>query len=378
MKIALLIESFGALGGAENQAAMLAEALAGRGHAVRVFAASVRGAVDGVEATALGVSDHRGFAKAAKAALAGGAFDVVHSFARTTSQDLLRLGGGVHAEYLRRMEPSRSRLGRWFSRVNPKEKRILDLERESFRPESTRVIQAVSDRVRAEVVRHYKVDPQRIVVTRNSVDLKRFHPGLRGRRARVLAEMGLPAGAFVVLFVGSGFRRKGLGRAIESLALLPRDIDAWLVVAGSGGSAAYTRLAKRRQVRARFLGARSDIDNLYAVADALVLPTLYDPFPNVCLEAMASGVPVIVTEVAGVSEVITPGTDSFVVPDPGDPLEIASRLSRLLDPRERAAVGHAARVAMEKRPFGQYVEETLRLYRRIIASKREDGGMIST
>ena len=138
-----------------------------------------------------------------------------------------------------------------------------------------------------------------------------------------------------------------------------------MLVAGSGGSARYAWMAKRRQVRARFLGARPDIDNLYAVADALVLPTLYDPFPNVVLEAMASGVPAIVTEVAGVSEIITPGTDSFVVPDPGDPHEIASRLSRLLEPRERAAVGQAARRTAEKHPFGTYVEDTLQLYRRI-------------
>ncbi|HKS16612.1 MAG TPA: glycosyltransferase family 4 protein, partial [Planctomycetota bacterium] len=316
MKVALLIESFGAVGGAENQAAMLASALVERGHSVHVYAASVRGAVDGVGATALGVSDHRGFAKAAKAALQGQPFDIVHSFARTVSQDLLRLGGGVHAEYLRRMEPSRSRLGRWFSRLNPKEKRILKLEQESFQPEATRLIQAVSARVREEVVRHYGIAPTRIVVTRNSVDLKRFHPGLRGRRERLLVEWGLPADAFIVLYVGTGFRRKGLDRAIEAAAYLPRDANAWLLVAGSGGSARYASLAKRRQVRARFLGARADIDNLYAVADALVLPTLYDPFPNVCLEAMASGVPVIVTEVAGVSEIITPGTDSFVVPDP--------------------------------------------------------------
>src|SRR5688572_19205801 len=177
MKIALLIESFGALGGAENQAAMLSAALVERGHAVRVFAASVRGEIPGVEATAFGVTDHAGFARSAKAALKECAFDVIHSFARTVSQDLLRLGGGVHAEYLRRMAPARSPLGRWFSKLNPKERRILKLERESFQPESTRLIQAVSDRVRDEVVRHYGIAPTRIVVTRNSVDLKRFTPG---------------------------------------------------------------------------------------------------------------------------------------------------------------------------------------------------------
>ena len=149
MNIALLIESFGALGGAERQATMLAGSLATAGHNVRVFASSVRGEVAGVEATALGTSDHQGFAKAAKRAVAGQRFDVIHSFARTVSQDILRLGGGVHAEYLRRMEPARSRIGRWFSRLNPKERGILALEQASFAPEATRIIQAVSARVRA-------------------------------------------------------------------------------------------------------------------------------------------------------------------------------------------------------------------------------------
>jgi UDP-glucose:(heptosyl)LPS alpha-1,3-glucosyltransferase len=373
MKVALLIESFGALGGAENQAAMLAAALVERGHAVRVYAASVRGEMPGVEATALGKTDHRGFARACATALKGQAIDVVHSFARTVSQDLLRLGGGVHAEYLRRMEPARSRIGRWFSRINPKERRILALERESFRPESTRLIQAVSNRVRDEVVRHYGIGPARIAVTRNSVDLKRFHPGLREHRAATLAELKLPADAFVVLYVGAGFRRKGLARAIESMAYVPRDATPVLLVAGSGRAARYERLAKRLKVRARFLGARSDVDRLYGTADAFVLPTLYDPFPNVCLEAMACGVPAIVTEVAGVSEIITPGVDSFVVPDPGDPHEIASRFSRLLNPRDRAAIGAAARKTAESRPFAAYLDETLALYERVQASKRESG-----
>jgi len=369
MKVALLIESFGALGGAENQAAMLAAALAERGHEVRVFASSVRGEVAGVQATALGTSDHYSFAWAAKTAVQRESFDIVHSFARTVSQDLLRLGGGVHAEYLRRMAPARSTLGRWFSKLNPKEKRILKLERESFEPESTRLIQAVSNRVRDDVVRHYGVAPKRIVVTWNSVDLKRYTPSLRGRRARLLTEWKLPSDAFIVLYAGSGFRRKGLGRVIESMAYLPKDANAWLLAAGSGGVTRYGWMAKRLKVQARFLGARLDIDNLYALADALVLPTLYDPFPNVCLEAMASGVPVIVTEVAGVSEIITPGVDSFVVPDPGDPHEIASRLSRLLDPRDRAAVGQAARRTAEKRPFEKYLEETLALYARLQSDK---------
>lgn len=369
MNIALLIESFGALGGAERQATMLAGSLATSGHRVRVFAASVRGQVEGVEASALGTSNHQGFARAAKRAVASQRFDVVHSFARTVSQDILRLGGGVHAEYLRRMEPARSRLGRWFSRLNPKERRILELEQASFAPEATRIVQAVSDRVRAEAIRHYGVAPARIVVTRNAVDTRSFSPGLRDGRSETLRELGLPPEAFVVLFAGSGFRRKGLARAVEAIGLLPRDAGAWLLVAGSGRTGPYARLAGRLGVRAKFLGARGDIENLYGAADALVLPTLYDPFPNVCLEAMACGVPVIVTKVAGVSEIITPGTDSFVVPDPGDPHEIASRLSRLLQPKDRCEIARAARATAERHPFEKYVRETIALYDQIAGGR---------
>ncbi|MBI4566076.1 MAG: glycosyltransferase family 4 protein [Planctomycetes bacterium] len=362
MRIALLIEKFGATGGAERQVAALAGALAARGESVHVFASAVRDNVRHVTATALETSGPRAFALAAKASVQAERFDVIHSFARTLSQDILRLGGGVHAEYLKRMEPARSAIGRWFSRVNPKERAILRLERDSFDPSATRLIQAVSHRVKEEVSRHYGVDPTRIVVTHNAVDIHHFHPGLREHRAHVLAALSLPADTFLVLFAGGGFKRKGLASAIRSLALLPSGSHACLIVLGSGDAGPCERLAERLKVNAQFLGSLAKIEPYYGAADALVLPTLYDPFPNVCLEAMACGVPVVVTRVAGVSEIIADGIDAFVVDDPGKPEDIARRLEKLLDPAARAAMGRAARALAERHPFERYVEETLSLY----------------
>ncbi len=364
MKILLLIEKFGAVGGAERQVAMLATALAERGHEIRVAAGEAGAPPPGVGVESLGTRGHVEFAEAALRYAKEHPADVVHSFARTLSQDVLRLGGGVHAEYLRRMEAARSPIGRWFSRWNPKERRILDLERRSFEPSASRLIQAVSEQVRDEVVRHYRVDPERIVVTRNAVDTARFHPGLREHRAAVLAELGLPAESFVVLYVGAGFRRKGLDRAIGAMAALPPRSQAVLLVVGGGSTSRYEAQAARLGAPVRFLGSRSDVERCYGAADALVLPTLYDPFPNVTLEAMACGVPVIVTRVAGTSEVIHDGVDSFVVEDPGEPREIAERLARLMRGRERDTMGRAARASAERRPFRAVVDETLALYDR--------------
>lgn len=364
MRIALLIEKFGSIGGAERQIGMLAEALAARGHSVRVYAGAAKGTVPGVEIAELGSTGHADFAARAKAAVEGASHDIVHSFARTVRQDILRLGGGVHAEYLERMEPVRSVFGRLFSRINPKERRILDLERRSFDPAATRLIQAVSRRVKDEVIRHYGVDPGRIVVTHNAVDTARFQPGLRSHRETVLRELKTDAAAVLVLYVGSGFRRKGLDRTIEAAGRLRHMTNrvVHLAVVGSGGTARYERLARRTGAAVSFLGPRPDVERFYGAADVLLLPTRYDPFPNVVLEAMACGTPAIVTRVAGVSEVIDP---KLVVDDEAPPEEIARRA---FDAFVEGEAGRAAaRATAERRPFARVVDETLALYDRVSA-----------
>ena len=119
------------------------------------------------------------------------------------------------------------------------------------------------------------------------------------------------------MFLGSGFERKGLAFALKALARLKHGT---LLVAGSDRASHYKALAGRLGLDERvcFLGPRRDPERLLAAADCLVLPTIYDPCANSCLEALCAGVPVVTTRANGASEMIQPGTSGVVLEDPAD------------------------------------------------------------
>lgn len=350
MKVALLIRRFSPAGGAERACALLARGLHERGHEVHVFAQEIAatGGIVAHRVPADGFFRQHAFAERVRSLLARERFDIVQSFTRTACQDVLRLGGGIHREYLARTDAVYSPLGRLWRRLRPKERYELALERESLAPRASLRIVAVSRRVKEEAIRHYGVPAEKIAVIYNGVDGGEFHPD-PAARARMRRELGLREDDYVLLFCGTGFRRKGLDFAIRAVDRVP---SAKLLVAGEGRPRAHPR--------ARYLGRRGDTAALYAASDALILPTLYDPFPNACLEAMASGIPVIVSRVAGVSEIID--GDSIVVEDPADVEALAAAVRRLEDPACRRALGEAARRKALLYPPSRVVEETLRVY----------------
>jgi UDP-glucose:(heptosyl)LPS alpha-1,3-glucosyltransferase len=361
MKIALVIEKFSPAGGAERQCARLAQGLLERGHEVHVFARTfspMQGVVEH-RVAAEGLFRHASFSYQSRKLLEQGSFDVVHSFTRTAHQDILRLGGGTHREYLDRTDPAYSLAGRLWRRLRPKERFELRLEAESFAPAASRRIVAVSHRVKDEVVRHYGVPAAKITVIHNGVDTEEFKPDPEARR-RVRAELGLREEEYTLLFVGTGFRRKGLRQAVRAVDRVP---SARLLVAGEGSAEAHSRV--------RMLGRRNDVGRLYAAADAFIFPTLYDPFPNATLEAMATGIPVIVTRVAGTSEIID--GDSIVVEDAMDIDALTEAVRRLEDPAVRRPMGEAARRKAQRRPHSAVLEENLALYEEIRSEKRSGG-----
>lgn len=306
-----------------------------------------------------GLWKHASFAENAKRLLDGERFDIVHSFTRTYSQDILRLGGGVHAEYLLRMEPARSAVGRWWSRVSPAERAELDLERRCFQPGASRRIVALSQVGKQEVIRHYGVAAEEIVVIPNGVDTRRFSPELRSHREAVRSTLGLGAEDLVFLFCGSGGRRKGLPYALQALESLP---DAQMIVVGAVDGPSVGG-------RVRFVGARDDVEPYYGASDALVLPTLYDPFPNVTLEAMASGLPVITTRVTGTAEIIENGKDSMVIEEGSDVAALAARMRELADPARRGEMSRAARDTAERYTVDRNLESNLALYGEVVRMK---------
>jgi UDP-glucose:(heptosyl)LPS alpha-1,3-glucosyltransferase len=277
-------------------------------------------------------------------AVRAGRWDIVQSHERTLIQDVYRAGEGCHGAYLAALGHPRGR--RIFHAVT------LAMERRVF-ARTPRIV-AIAARGRDEIRRLHGVPEGRISVIYNGVDLERFHPD-RGTRYRIAGrrDLAIAPESFVALFVGSGFERKGLATAIDALAAMA-GAPAHLVVIGKGTRAPYEARAARRGIadRVRWLGPRPDSERWYGVADAVVLPTRYEPFGNVHLEALASGVPVVASDRAGGAELIQDGMNGYVV-DPLDPAAVARALDQI---RSRAPGAMAAASRRVAEPFTRVVQ----------------------
>jgi UDP-glucose:(heptosyl)LPS alpha-1,3-glucosyltransferase len=186
-----------------------------------------------------------------------------------------------------------------------------------------RMFVAVSPRVATELQSLYSVPLSRIRVIPNGIDLGRFRLDPDARLA-IRREFGIPAGARLLLFAGHEFRRKGLAHAIGALERLGSDV--WMLVVGSDNPAPYRKLATTAGTRLVFAGARSDMPALYAAADAFVLPTAYETFSLVCMEAMACSLPVFATPVGGIEDYLVDRVNGYQTAM--DPDDIADKINR--------------------------------------------------
>jgi len=214
-------------------------------------------------------------------------------------------------------------------RLNPSNLWIAWRDRWMFGHGRYRRVVAISERVRRELQQYYNVPDDRIVTIPNGINLDRFNPSNRYKRAEVRRSLGISSDVPLILFVGSRFRIKGLKYAIEALAEM--NTKAVLLVAGDDNARSFKKLAARLGVTDRviFAGGVKNLPQVYAAADALLLPSLYETFALVCLEAMASGLPVVASPVGGIEDYLVDGKNGFHIQH--DPTEIAAKLDRLLN-----------------------------------------------
>jgi UDP-glucose:(heptosyl)LPS alpha-1,3-glucosyltransferase len=234
-------------------------------------------------------------------------------------------------------------------------------ERWRFRANRSAVFVCVSEGAGEEMRQHYPDLADRVVVIHNGVDADGFAPGLHRDTARALrSRLRIPEGRLVAAFVGGEWERKGLEQLIQALALAP----AWhLLVAGRGDRVRYQRLAESLGVAraVHWLGVTPEIQLVYELADAFVLPSSYETFSLVTFEAAASALPILTTPVSGVSELIEDGRSGFLITrEPGD---IAERLMQLAaDPALRSRLGDAARLSALKFTWNEMVAKHHELY----------------
>ena len=374
MRIAIVRRRWLADGGGERFVATLAGALAERAHDVTIVSGDWTSSGGAVRYERIPTIRGRGqllellsFTLGAARRLRAGAYDVVQSHEKLLWQDVYRAGDGCHVEWLQQRRRHnagwRPRLAPW----TPYHRLVLALERQALGRRRYRKIVANSERGRADLQRHYGVPAGDVRVVYNGVDLQRFTS--EGRRALgdvVRAGFGIPRDVMLVLFLGSGFERKGLTYLLRSLAMVPEDV--WALVVGHDFYAdSYRALAERLGIagRVRFAGALPEPERAYAAADAFVLPTIYEPFSNACLEALASGLPVITTRGNGASEIFTGALRDFIVDEPGDDTALGARIAALRERDRREALAHDARRTAEQRPLARAIDEFIAVYREL-------------
>jgi UDP-glucose:(heptosyl)LPS alpha-1,3-glucosyltransferase len=307
-----------------------------------------------------------GFASSVCAELSKRRFDLVQSHERIACCDVYRAGDGVHAEWLAQRSRVQSEMAARLTRWNPHHRYLLAAERALFTSPRLRAVICNSEMVRNEIASRFRTSPEKLELIRNAVDSAYFDPKLRGgMRGPVRGQLSIPKNANVVLHIGNGFERKGLATLLHALGKAPS--KPWAIVVGRDKrSQEYVGLARSLGIdsRIRFVGSVSDVRPYHAAADSFALATLYDPFPNAAIEAMASGLPVVTTPKCGAAEMLAEGESGFVR-DALDVAGIAAALERL-DPETAARMGANARDAVASLTPQAMAQQYLALYRRLL------------
>jgi UDP-glucose:(heptosyl)LPS alpha-1,3-glucosyltransferase len=370
LKIAFVRRGYSATGGAEAYLKRLAGGLIAAGHEASLFTTEEWppnewpfGAIERSRA-----SSAIGFADAIRAAKLNERCDVVVSLERIWDCDVYRAGDGVHHAWLKRRAAAEGVMERLFRQLNGKHREMLRLEQSLLGDQRARRIVANSQMVKREITAEYNYPADRIDVVYNGGPIETFN-GQREQREATRVRLGLKDSDTALLFAGSGWERKGLRYAADAVRELSRR-DLKLLVAGRGNE------RKFRSPGAQFLGPVTDLPNLYAAADIFILPTLYDPFSNACLEAMASGLPVITTSANGFAEIIQDGVHGTIINVPIKTDSLAEAITYWSDPARRAAARSAILSRAAEFDISRNVTETLAILLQAAASAASTSGKI--
>lgn len=374
MRLAVVRQRYTPFGGAERFVDLALDALRATGIETtlitRHWAGEWNGPVQRIAPFYLGrLWRDAGFSGAVRRRLTRERFDLVQSHERIPGCAIYRAGDGVHATWLEQ----RGRLGGLHSRVagrlSPYHRYLVRAEAAMFRHPDLQAVICNSHMVAKDIQRRFGVAPERLHVIYNAVDSERFNPRLATEhRQSVRQRLGCSADCRVWLIVGSGFQRKGVAEAIRVLASLPED-QLW-IVGNDRQPGQYRKLAIRTDVanRVRFLGPQTDVRPFLAAADAFLLPSWYDPFPNACLEALACGLPVVASTATGTAELIRPGENGAVC-QAGDIDDILHQMTLLRPQLGEPALRNACVATVGELRVEKMLSQFAELYDNLIGSR---------
>jgi UDP-glucose:(heptosyl)LPS alpha-1,3-glucosyltransferase len=365
VKIAFIVDRWGQQGGTEGYVWNLVRWLISQGHQVTVFAGTAeeggRKPLPGAQVHSLGIRPVGVYGlgvflwKTRRLPLES--FDVVQGFGRSRNHQIYRSGGGVHAVWLRR----KSQGWKYYARRAFSIKDYIELSVDREAQTSAQVLVCNSRMSMKQATEWLGVDASRIQVVRNGVDLKRFRPRPE-LRADQRALWSVPETGRVVMFLGGGFARKGLGVALKAFGACALPEDRFVVVGKDRRLSVYQDLANRcAWGQVRFLDPTNEPELMLAAADVSILPTLYDSAANTTLEAMACGVTPVTSIWDGNAEIHP--DPQCVIDDPRAVTQVSDALTYALN---NMHLGEACRAAAECWPVSRNGKAMESIYQRVV------------
>lgn len=287
--------------------------------------------------------------------------DLIFSMDRCSRQTHHRAGNGVHAAYLDIRRGVEGALRGLSFSLNPLHQFQLKLEKQTFESRETRVIIVNSGMVKQQILKYYKTEPSKIHVVHNGVEWRELEADFSDsmtNRKQYAVKLGLDPAVYQFLFVGHNFRRKGLGTLLDALSLL-RNSNFHLSVVGQDKNIhLYKQQAKRLRLDSQvtFYGAQSSSRPFYLASDALVIPSLYDPFANVTIEALSLGLFVVTSKMNGGHEVLQSHT-GVILENCQNAEELAAGLETALDFPKEAARAAEIRSTVSHLDYAQQLDK---------------------
>lgn len=289
-------------------------------------------------------------------------FDIIHtSEAEGLYQDVITAQSCIRGAF--EMLKKNNIVYDFLRRIRPFTLFGLTVERMVYSHHKYEKIIAVSEGVKREIMKYYNIPEDEIAVIPNGVNIEEFKPDNESRK-RVRGKYGIGDDEIVLMFSGYEFKRKGLRYIIEALPLIKRDVK--LLVVGKDNQKPYEKLALDAGVSDNmiFAGASSNIREYYAASDMFVFPTAYEAFSLATLEAVASGLPILATNVNGTEELIKNGYNGFFIKR--DPLDISEKINQIIDDEKlRKDMSINARKSAEKYTWDKVAEKTLEVYEEV-------------
>ena len=367
MKIAVVIPKYGLTGGAEGFSYELTEQLAMRGRfEIHLFANQRRRGKASVVFHKVPMLvfprflRQISFACFANRQIRRGGFDLIHSHDRIFQMHLLTMHGIPHERWIREARNKRLSL---FDRS------MAWVERKGLNGPDMRMILPVSGLVKEELLKTYDIPASKMQVIHPGISEERFSSLDREDcRGRIRRRHGLSETDVVVLFVGMNFEIKRLKLVIEGLADLIREekrgANLKLLVAGKGNSSLFQDVARGLGIADRviFAGVTREVEKYYFASDIFVMPSVFDTFGMAVLEAMAAGMPVIITQRVGAKDLVADGVQGFVLGENPTPVELSEKILFLLNPEHRMKMGEKARTTALRHTWERVADQVEAVY----------------